>query len=104
MTPNADGTLTVLGKQLTTREVEQLIHDLAQARNLMQPPVQMDVAALEGPVLAQHDADFAIAQTADRKVSFGLRNLGYGWVFFTFSPDRAAYIGNALLQRSQGGK
>lgn len=101
MTPNADGTLTVHGQKLTTRQVEELLHGLAQARNLMQPPVQPEVTA-DMPVLVQHDADFAIAQTPDRKVSFGLRHLGFGWVFFTFSPDRAGYIGDNLVKRSRG--
>lgn len=40
MTPNIDGTLTVLGQQPTTRKVETLMHELPQARNQMQPSVQ----------------------------------------------------------------
>jgi len=100
MTPNTDGTLTLLGQQLNTRQVEELIHQLAQARNQMQPPVQPEVTA-DMPVLVQHDADFAIAQTPNRQVSLGLRHLGFGWVFFTFAPDRANYIGEALLRHSK---
>jgi hypothetical protein len=103
MTPNTDGTLTVLGERLTTRQVEELMHKLAQARSLMQPPVQAEVSA-DMPVLVQHDADFAISQTqtAERLVSLGLRNLGFGWIFFTFSRDRAKFIADQLLQRSRG--
>ena len=103
MTPNTDGTLTVHGQQLTTRQVEELMHQLAQARNQMQPPVQTEITA-DTPVLVQHDADFGIAQTPapDRYVSLGLRHLGFGWIFFTFSRDRAKFIGEALLQRSKG--
>ncbi|MDW5443190.1 hypothetical protein [Polaromonas sp. SM01] len=102
MTPNTDGTLTVLGAQLTTRQVEELMHQLAQARNLMQPPVQMEVTA-DMPVLVQHDADFAISQTQtpERHVSLGLRHLGFGWIFFTLSRERAKFIGESLLQRSR---
>ena len=103
MTPNTDGTLTVLGERLTTRQVEELMYNLVQARNQMQPPVPLDVTTLDTPILVQHDADFAIAQTAERHVSFGLRHLGYGWIFFTFSPDRAKFLGNSLLQHSQNG-
>lgn len=103
MTPNTDGTLTVLGQQLSTRQVEELMHQLAQARNQMQPPVQEEVTA-DMPVLVQHDADFAVAQTQtpERHVSFGLRHLGFGWIFFTFSRERAKFIGEALLQRAKG--
>ena len=103
MTPNTDGTLTFLGQQLNTRQVEELMHQLAQARNQMQPPVQPEVTA-DMPVLVQHDADFGVAQTQtpERHVSLGLRHLGFGWIFFTFSRDRAQFIGNALLQKSKG--
>jgi len=101
MTPNTDGTLTVLGQQLNTREVEALMHQLAQARNQMQPPVQPEVTA-DMPVLVQQDADFGIAQASNQHVSLGLRHLGFGWVFFTFEPDRARYIGEALLKHSKG--
>ena len=100
MTPNADGTLTVHGKQLSTRQVEELMHQLAQARNLMQPPVQAEVSA-DMPVLVQDDADFAIARAPSGKVSLGLRHLGFGWVFFTLAPDRAKFIGDSLVQRSR---
>ncbi|MDP2818323.1 MAG: hypothetical protein Q8O29_08590 [Polaromonas sp.] len=103
MTPNTDGTLTVLGQQLSTRQVEELMHRLAQARNQMQPPVQEEVTT-DMPVLVQNDADFAVAQTQtpERHVSFGLRHLGFGWIFFTFPRDRAKFIGEALLQRANG--
>lgn len=102
MTPNTDGTLTVLGQQLNTRQVEDLLYQLAQARNQMQPPVQPEVTT-DMPVLVQHDADFAVAQTQtpERHVSMGLRHLGFGWIFFTFSRDRAKFIGESLLQRSK---
>lgn len=79
------------------------MHQLAQARNQMQSPVRLEVTA-DMPVLVQHDSDFGIAQThpPDRHVSLGLRHLGFGWIFFTFTRDRAKFIGEALLQRSKG--
>ena len=103
MKPNTDGSLTVLGQQLSTRQVEELMQQLAQARNQMQPPVQPEVNT-DIPVMVQHDADFAVAQTqtVERHVSFGLRHLGFGWIFFTFSRDRAKFIGEALLARAKG--
>jgi hypothetical protein len=102
MNLNSDGTVTVFGNQLTTRQVERLIHDLALARNLMEPQVPVDLMESENNVVLQSDADVAVSLNLEGDITFAARHRGFGWIVCAFSRDRAAQIGAALFRRGTG--
>lgn len=98
---NADGTLSLPAMRLTTAEVEQLIHDLAQLRNHMTPEVPQDMRELTGAVI-QHNPHVSIGNRDDGSVVMGIRHRGLGWTIFTLDLRSAASIRDALVKRTNG--
>lgn len=102
VTPFDATSLTVGGQRLTTAQVDQLIHDLAMARNDLAPQVPIDMRRLGGNVVQQHDPDIQVILNAERDILMGIRHRGLGWFVFTLSPGHAARLRDYLAKRTGG--
>ena len=95
-----DATLSVGGEAMDARAVDQLIHDLAVARNAMQPQVPVELRDVATPIVEHHNPDIHLSATADGTLFFGVRHCGLGWCVFTLSRDRAATVRDAIARRT----
>lgn len=98
---NADGTLSLPAMTLATAQVDELLHDLALARNQMQPEVPQDLHELEY-VVSQHNPHVTVERLEGGLIRMGIRHRGMGWCVFTFDMHTAATVRNFLDKRVHG--
>ena len=94
--------LSVAGHRLDAGQVDQLIHDLAMARNGLLPEVPLDLRKVSGNVVQQHDPEFQVALTPDNTLLFGVRHRGLGWCVFTLRLEAAARLRDFIAKRTGG--
>lgn len=106
MTPklNENGRAVLAGVELDTKQVEKLLHDLAEVRNLMTPAVAGSIGELDedARIVFQEDPSIMVGRNEDRRITLGLRHQGFGWCVFALSDSAAAHIRNALAKRLAG--
>ncbi len=102
MEPNSDRRTArvVVDKTLTARELEQLIHELADLRSQMQPPVPTTKAgaiAVDAPMLVEPSGEFSATTTDSGGLRFVMRNSGLGWLAFELDAHAKEQLGNLIL-------
>lgn len=97
-----DGRLRVPGGLLTTAEVEQLMHDLALARNEMQPEVPLAFKDAGPLLVTMNEPHMQVSRNAVGDITLALRHRGFGWVVFFMKPRQAAFLRDALDKRVRG--
>lgn len=94
---NADGTLSLPAMTLTAQQLDELLPELAKARSKMEPEVSKAFTVdSQARVLHQPAPDAFVKRTAGGEVSLILRHRGYGWLIYTFEPDIAAQLQQAI--------
>ncbi len=96
---NADGTLTVEGGSFTTAQVERLIHDLALARNDMQPGVPVQLPTGDALLVTMNDPHLIVSRNLGNDITVGFRHTGFGWCVAFLTERSATFLRNALDKR-----
>lgn len=94
--------LSVAGQRLDARAVDQLIHDLALARNELLPEIPLDLRQVTVNVVQQADPEFQVATTPEHTLLFSIRHRGLGWCVFTLQLDAAARLRDFIAKRTVG--
>jgi hypothetical protein len=94
--------LSVGGRRLNARQVDQLIHDLALARERIAPPIAGDIRKLAGNVVVHHEPAFQVSTDKLGQVTLCFRHAGLGWFVFSLGLAHAAGLRDFLAQRTKG--
>lgn len=91
---DADGLLRIRASKLGTQELDQLIHQLAEVRSMMEPevPQQQEQAVNAVTFTVQDDPEAYVTRDADGRVSIGMRHAGFGWIAYAFTDHDAQSI------------
>lgn len=97
LVPNDDGSLTVLGKRLTTAQVDDLVHGLLQARSEMKPAVAMSLTP-DHKLLHVDQPAFAVGKGLSHIV-LAVRHPGAGWLGLMLDERAAALMASSITKR-----
>lgn len=90
-----------IDKTLTAQELELLIHELAEQRSVMKPPVALTRAeAFETPnavALLEDEPSCVAARLKDGRIRLWMRNRGIGWQAFNMDTRNAAALRDWLI-------
>lgn len=89
------------GTTLTTAEVDELLHALAEARAHMAPEISRSWSP-EDTLGITNEPAVKIGLTADGTLLMALRHDGFGWCCFEFSLKTAAVLRDFIAKRTTG--
>lgn len=97
---DAEGRLVLFGQAFNAQQLDHLLHQVAQARGDMRPPVAEDSAEFEDsfPITIQIDPTIELRIDEDGLVELAYRHNGFGWLGFALSLRNAALLRDKLAE------
>jgi hypothetical protein len=102
VTPIDSTSISVAGRTLSAGQVDQLLQDLAEARDALSPDIPRAMRNVASSVFVQHDPDFQIGVLPGGSIAMGLRHRGQGWFLFSLGIKEAALLRDFLLKETAG--
>lgn len=92
-----------IDQELSARELESFISDLAEIRAQLTPPVPMDKPTKDDDVRVsvQERPTLIGIPLKDGRIRLWLRNHGLGWLCFNLSTDQATTLRDFLVKNTQ---